>query len=62
MSSGLPWLNVSCIGVVNDKLIVTIELAHASSDVSNRTSVNYSGPPKVVLEHGWDAAQVLAIQ
>lgn len=62
IKSGLPWLNVSCIGVSDSKLIVTVELPRVSSDVSARTSVNYSGPSKAVLEHGWDAAQVLALQ
>jgi hypothetical protein len=62
MQSGLAWLNVSCIGVASGKLIVTIELPRASSATSARTSVNYSGPSKLVLDHGWDAAQVLVLK
>jgi hypothetical protein len=62
MKSGLPWLNVSCVGIANGKLIVAIELPRTSPGVSTRTSVNYSGPSRVVLDNGWDAARVLVLR
>ena len=62
MKSGLSWLNLSCVGIADGKLIVTIELPRASSETSTRTSVNYSGPSRVVLDHGWDAGQVLVLR
>lgn len=62
MLAGLSWLNLSCIGVAEGRLIVTVETPRSASGVSARTSVNYSGPSRAALEYGWDASAVLAIQ
>ena len=62
MKSGLPWINVSCVGVIGGKLVVGIEFPRASSDSSARTSLNYSGPVKAVLDQNWNADPVLVLQ
>lgn len=60
-SLGLPWINVSCYGVMGAHLIVVVEVPAAPSGRSPRTSINYSGPSKAVLRNGWDAGVVLAL-
>lgn len=62
MSAGFPWLNLSCIGMAEGRLIVTVETPRSSSGLSARTSVNYSGPSRAVLEQGWDASRVLTVR
>src|SRR3954470_12928789 len=41
--TGLPWINMSSLGVEGEFLIVGIETPRAGGG-SSRTSVNYSGP------------------
>jgi hypothetical protein len=62
MRSGLPWINVSCVGVVDGQLVVGIEIPRASSARSTRTSLNYAGPVKAVLDQNWNADPVLVLQ
>lgn len=62
IEQGLPWLNLSCFGIHNGFLIVGVETPNQCSRPSRRTSVNYSGPPVSVLDRGWDAYQILAIE
>lgn len=73
---GYRWLNMSCMGVHEGFLIVGIELpsdtvSHwTDSGWSQKprelypecaTSVNLSGPARIVLDHDWNVDSVLAI-
>ncbi len=60
--SGIPWINVSCYGMDDRKLVVAVEIPGNSCRQANRTSINYSGPPRAVSDHGWDAKEALAIE
>lgn len=63
LAAGLPWINVSCYGVDDYKLIVAVEVpGSGGSGLARRTSVNYSGPTRAAIEHGWDASMALAIE
>jgi hypothetical protein len=62
LAAGIPWINVSCYGIVNGYVIVGIETPEQSSVASSRTSVNYSGPPAKVLAHGWDGSEILCLE
>jgi hypothetical protein len=63
LEAGLPWINVSCCGVDQGNLIVVVELPREEARVhTSRTSINYSGPTRDVLEHNWDASVALAIE
>src|SRR6185436_18519123 len=42
LSSGLPWLNVGCYGVYEQRLVVVVEVPAVASRQATRTSVNYS--------------------
>jgi hypothetical protein len=57
---GLPWINLSCIGVLHDKLVVAVEFPSPPSGRATRTSVNLAGPSRAVLDHDWDAGLVLS--
>jgi hypothetical protein len=60
LNAGYPWLNVSCYGVFEGHLVVVVEAPlEAPNAPSKNTSVNYSGPAQVVLDHGWDATYAL---
>ena len=63
LTSSLPWLNVNCCGLDRDRLIVVVELPQPRTDGAavTRVSINYSGPTRAVLEHGWDAGEALLI-
>jgi hypothetical protein len=62
LARGVPWLNVSCYGVLDGRLVVAIEVPGSSPQRSSRTSINYSGPSAVVIRHDWDATEVLAVE
>jgi hypothetical protein len=62
LAAGLPWLNMSCYGALDDTLIVAVELPMEPSKPAAKTSVNLSGPPAAVLSHGWNADQVLSLE
>src|SRR5205085_4834701 len=63
MHSGLPWVNMSCYGVYNGLLIVGIELPNypGKEGRTRPPSVNYSGPQVNVIQHDWDASQMMVI-
>lgn len=61
LAAGLPWINLSCYGVDGDRLLVVIEVPSNSVERVARTSVNFSGPTKAVMDRGWDVSEVLAI-
>lgn len=63
MKAGLPWINLSCYGCHEGFLVVAIETGeNAFTAPGGPTSVNYSGPPALVLRHGWDVKEALAIE
>jgi hypothetical protein len=61
--SGLAWVNLSCYGVYRELLLVGIELQNEALGPysSKPTSINYSGPPNIVIQHGWDSSEALVI-
>jgi len=61
VKAGMPWINVSCVGVLGEFLVVGIEVPEAPPKPADRTSVNYSGPSATVLGHAWDVSGVLEI-
>jgi hypothetical protein len=62
LGSGVAWINLSCLGLLNGRLVVSVEYQRSpSGPVVRAPSINYSGPPKLVLQHGWDAAHVLSV-
>jgi hypothetical protein len=62
LNQGLPWINVTCYGRWNGKWIVGIELPAPAGKRSPSTSLNYSGPPRAVIERGWNAEAALALE
>lgn len=62
MAAGLPWVNLSCYGVLDEALIVAVETPAPPPKPAKRTSVNISGPSAAVLRHGWDAEEMLAVE
>jgi hypothetical protein len=62
LDSGLPWLNMSCYGVDDGKMLVAVEVPRSLSKSSLRTSVNYSGPVATVLEADWKVDSVLVFE
>jgi hypothetical protein len=58
---GVPWVNVSCLEVIADALVIGIEFPRPAAEASPRTSVNYSGPAKAVLDSDWSAAPILVL-
>ena len=61
--SGLAWVNMSCYGVYGNLLLVGIERQNEPLEPysSKPTSINYSGPPNGVIQHGWDTSEMLVI-
>ncbi len=64
LHSGMPWLNVSCYGVYEGFLIVSIEIPQGIPENAraDRLSINYSGPPLTVIQHGWDVTEIAVIE
>lgn len=58
ITSGLPWINLSCYGLDGDMMIVAVELPRQLPDGSTQTSVNFSGPSRAALKLNWSAAAV----
>jgi hypothetical protein len=56
-----PWINMTCYGLFEGDLIVGVEIPR-SAERSTRTSVNFSGPPRIALDHAWDATNALIIE
>ena len=62
LQAGYPWLNMSCCGVHEGLLIVAIEIPGTSPPApGHATSVNLSGPARIVLDHEWRVDSVLII-
>ena len=59
---GYPWLNMSCYGIYGGRLIVAVEVPSPRPLQPGRpTSVNLSGPSRIVLDSEWRADSVLKI-
>jgi hypothetical protein len=60
LSFGPSWLNLSAIGIMHDRLVVSVEwqipqLSISATDVS----INFSGPPKAVSDSpDWDLGRL----
>ncbi len=55
LGSGFAWLNMSYCGVLRGHALVLIECPRDVARGKGATSVNFSGPPKLVADAGWDA-------
>jgi hypothetical protein len=53
IEAGFAWLNMSCCGVFRGHALVTIEYPRNVARAKGRTSVNFSGPPRLVADAGW---------
>jgi hypothetical protein len=69
LAAGYSWINLSCCGVHNGLLVVTIELPSLDEDDEDslrpgwNTSVNLSGPRRdVLLDHRCSVDPVLTIR
>jgi hypothetical protein len=65
MRLGLPWINMSCYGTFDGFLIIAIEFREVAAPIDRptwfSTPVNLSGPPRLVLQNGGDAAEIVVI-
>jgi hypothetical protein len=62
LEAGYPWLNMSCYGVHEGLLVVAIEVPSPRRlTPGHATSVNLSGPARIVLDHQWCVDAVLTI-
>lgn len=61
VASNPAWIHVSCFGLFEGDLVIGFASAAPSARRAQPTSINYSGPPRIVLEHGWDATRFLLI-
>jgi hypothetical protein len=62
LQAGYPWLNMSCYGVHEGLLVVAIEVPSPRPLApGHATSVNLSGPARIVLDHQWCVDSVLTI-
>lgn len=59
---GLPWLNMNCAGFDGAHVVVSIELPRGAPETSPRTSVNFSGPSRRVLDRDWDVREDLDVR
>lgn len=59
--AGFPWLNMTCVGVADERLVVGVELPSTPTGAP-KPSINYSGPENRVLNAGWSAAAVLRVE
>jgi len=50
---GWPWINLHALGLLNGRLILSIELPAYEPTGASPTSVNISGPSNWVKEHGY---------
>lgn len=54
LDAGYAWINLHAAGVVDGRLLVGVEFAHATRTFAGATSVNLSGPTQAVTERdGW---------
>ena len=62
LSAGHAWLNMSCCGVCEGLLLVTIEVPSPRPPAAGHpTPVNLSGPARIVVDHGWNVDTELTI-
>ena len=62
LQAGYPWLNMSCYGVHDRWLIVAVEVPSPRPlHPGHATSVNLSGPSRIVLDRNWRVDSVLTI-
>lgn len=62
LQAGYPWLNISCYGIHDGCLVVAIELPSPRSlHPGCPTSVNLSGPSRIVLDRDWRIDSLLTI-
>jgi hypothetical protein len=63
LSLGYPWINLNAAGMLRGALLVTVEIAaHTQSDV-DFTSVNPSGPSRMVQERaGWRIDDLVLVE
>ncbi len=59
---GLPWINLSAYGLGEGRLIVAVEIPNPPARRSDRTSINYSGPPAGVLKDDFRVDSILLIE
>lgn len=62
LASGAPWINVTCYGLAREKLLIMVELPRVDAARAPRTSINFSGPVRAVLENDWAAEQAITIE
>ena len=62
LQAGYPWLNLSCYGIQDGRLIVAVEVPSPRPLCPGcATSVNLSGPSRIVLDSDWRTDSVLTI-
>jgi hypothetical protein len=55
LDAGFAWLNMNYAGAFRGQGLVLIEYPRSVARSKGRTSVNFSGPPRLVADAGWDA-------
>ena len=61
LERGYAWLNLAVVGVLADDLIVQVETPSFGNSGAGRTSVNLSGPTRLVRRLGWKLDDVLEV-
>jgi hypothetical protein len=61
LSAKRRWVNLNCVGVDGDSLIVSVEPG-APAETTGPTSVNYSGPTAAAVQNDWRASASLLIE
>lgn len=62
LTSGYSWLNLSFYGFLDDRPLIAIELPRNTGAPGTTTSVNYSGPSRLVSDAGGDARAGISLQ
>ena len=57
-TNGWPWINLNVIGVSSGRLVLSVEVPGYPAEGAPFTSVNMSGPSKVVEENGFEVEVV----
>ena len=55
MTMGFAWVNMNYCGVLRGQGLILVECPKSPARARGPTSINYSGPPKLVADAGWDA-------
>jgi hypothetical protein len=61
LDSGFAWVNLNYCGLLRENALVLIEHPRSPSSATGPTSVNYSGPPKLVADAGWNALAYVSL-